>query len=175
MSGPWMKGGDWRAAIERQETARNPAALRNMSCPPRTPVKMVGENAVGSMIRLWTPRSVDSADPLDAWRTAFSLSADSSTADVLACAHCSAVVLPPVAPIRMNPGGARTQHPAGKPRKERPTPRAPVPPEAKAWSLWVRLRSSRTVFIAAMHPIVRPDVLTARLAIIVPPQWEVSP
>ena len=165
MSGPWMKGANWRAAVANEAAGRKqrPDGYRNMSCPPRTPVKMPGSHVVGALVLLWTPPSLpESEDPLDVWRAALELPMDCSVAEVVEMADCSQWSLPPVAPIRINP---KWDWPC------RSTASALV--EVRA-SLWIRLRSSRTVFIAALHPFIRPELLSGLVGMVVPPSWELT-
>lgn len=167
MSGPWMKGANWRAAVANEAAGRKqrPDGYRNMSCPPQTPVKMPGSHVVGALVLLWTPPPLSGAEePLDVWRAALELPMDCPRAEVVAMADCSQWSLPPVAPVRINP------------KWDGPFERAGLEPtlvEVRA-SLWIRLRSSRTVFIAALHPIIRPELLSARVGMVVPPGWELT-
>ena len=155
MSGPWMRGANWRAAIANEAAGRRDRAnvLNNMSAPPRTPVKLPGNAAVGFMVVLWTPPRIDEQRPLAAWRKAIGCRQTTRTLIQLSCP--SGFSPPAVAPVRINPSG------------EPP----PGDEDFIRWSLWVRLRSSRTVFIAGLKPMVRPHVLSVAMGIVIPPDW----
>ncbi|MDP6987644.1 MAG: hypothetical protein QGG74_06330 [Phycisphaerales bacterium] len=157
MSGPWMKGGNWRAAVANEAAGRRDRAnaLNNMSVPPHTPVRLAGNTSVAFMVVLWTPPSCDQEHPLAAWKKALGCCEESS-ATLLQLPCPSRFSMPAVAPVRMNPAG----------------PPLPEDDEFIRWSLWIRLRSSRTVFIAGLQPMVRPHVLSQEMGVVLPIDWE---